>query len=97
MVPFYGWGSTASRLQSQNEYAVYFRVVLKVPCWLNLLHTGEKYCKRYTLSESEKVKTRNSKFELLVGKFISLHYFPNASLTADYVTHSKKFSIPLDA
>ena len=24
MVPFYGWGSTASRLQSRYEEAVYF-------------------------------------------------------------------------
>ena len=48
---------------------------LKVPCWLNMLGTGEKYCKRYTLPELKKVKIRNSKFELLVVKFISLHYF----------------------
>ena len=40
-----------------------------------MLDTGEKYCKRYTLSELKKVKIRNSKFELLVVKFISLHDF----------------------
>ena len=46
---------------------------LKVSCWLNLLDIGGKYSKRYSLP-----KSRNSKFELLVGKFISLHFFSNA-------------------
>ena len=53
----------------------YRATMIKLPCWLNLLDTSGKYCKRCTLSESKKVKTRNSKFELLAGKFISLHYF----------------------
>ena len=56
------------------------KVPLKVPYWLNVMETGGKYCKRYTLPELKKVKIRNSKFELLVGKFFSLHYFANAIL-----------------
>ena len=66
---------------------------LKVPFWLNLLDTGGKYCKRCTLPELKKVKTRNNKFELLVGKFISFHYFLNAFLREVFFgTYKESFS-----
>ena len=60
---------------------------------MNLLDTGGKYCKRYTLLESKEVKTRNGKFELVVEKFISFDYLLNAFLREVFLVHRKSLSI----
>ena len=63
---------------------------------MNLLGTGWKYCKRYTLPESTKVKIRNSKFELVVGKFISLYYLLNAFLRKVFLILRKSLSVLIE-
>ena len=81
---------------SYKEGQFTYELSLKVPCWLNLLDTGGKYCKRYTLLESKEVKTRNGKFELVVEKFISFDYLLNAFLREVFLVHRKSLSILIE-